>query len=280
MTGEINTNSDPDPYDDELELGRATAVPVKIIGKPNVTLAPEFGGANTWPIPNSNGSSGQTYTQIGQRRPTRHRLRIWIPSISGSGQTDIGESNPAIGSSFVWTNTTGSPVNLLTLRGFLTTDAVVANRFVQVQIKDASNNILVAAQDTLAVVASSTIAINAYQGAAQTNSASGFAGIPLPLNLTVPINGTVTLNIVNMDPGDQLSQVVIAYSSNGVGQVRISADLPSLINGGGVTIPAAIIPFGDMTWDSEKPCYATCDGGTATIFTLDESYLEKGGQAV
>lgn len=31
MTGEINTNYDPDPYDDEEELGRVSAVPVKVI---------------------------------------------------------------------------------------------------------------------------------------------------------------------------------------------------------------------------------------------------------
>jgi hypothetical protein len=31
MSDEINTNYDPDPYDDETELGRSTAVPVRII---------------------------------------------------------------------------------------------------------------------------------------------------------------------------------------------------------------------------------------------------------
>ena len=91
MTGEINTNSDPDPYDDELELGRATAVPVKIIGKPNVTLAPEFGGATLglFPILMAVRLLSDFYTN----RPTQANIAIvstsiWIlSSISGSGQT-------------------------------------------------------------------------------------------------------------------------------------------------------------------------------------------------
>lgn len=47
-------------------------------------------------------------------------------------------------------------------------------------------------------------------------------------------------------------------------------DVAALINGGGLPVVAAMIPFGGggragMTRASQKPCYATHDGVTAVI---------------
>ena len=66
-------------------------------------------------------------------------------------------------------------------------------------------------------------------------------------------------------------------SVNDATAVMISSDLGTLLNGGGLTILAAQIPFGGgggMTWESQRPCYATAIGGTAVISTLDETFAE------
>lgn len=124
-------------------------------------------------------------------------------------------SSPTLtGTSFVWVNTTGQPVLPTGFRAFFTADAVVANRFGVIQYHDAAGNILVSSQYTTAVVASTTIAWNAFIGASQSNSASGFATVPLPSDVMIPPGGNFTLSVANEDVADTLSQIELEYQAN------------------------------------------------------------------
>lgn len=183
---------------------------VLVIGPPSTSFTLQLGSRYIPGVTDAEGKYLLTPV-IFKLKPDDQRI---LTAGSSTGQTETAESNPAAGQPFIWTNTTGAPISLTALRGFLTTDSVVANRFIGIQLKDANNNIIAGLQDTIAVVASSTITINSYQGATQTNGASGFISLPLPTNLTVPVNGTVVLTIANMDAGDQLSQIVIAYTGS------------------------------------------------------------------
>jgi hypothetical protein len=69
----------------------------------------------------------------------------------------------------------------------------------------------------------------------------------------------------------------ITSISEGATSVILASDVGTLQNGGGATILAAMIPFGGgsgLTWESQRACYATCIGGTATIITIDELFAE------
>jgi len=253
-------------------------------------IPPEFVGLNTWPVPQSlaTGGSGQGYVQIGQRRYARSRMRIWIASISGTGtltgQQEIVGSNPAPGADYIYTNNTNGYVQVISAFGQMTTDATVANRFLAYKILDSSGNRLAQAGDTTAQVASTVLNFSAYIGANQINTASGGPTvIPLPATLYIPPGGSFHLSGQDGASADQWSQItlVLSQGSDAAGtQIRIASDVPTLQNGGGIAIPSGLIPFGGgggWSWESQRPCYATCDNGSGTVLTADESFADEPG---
>lgn len=137
---------------------------------------------------------------------------------SGPSAQAIVTAGTLTGTTWTWVNNTGGPVTLTSLRTILTTDATVANRFIQLQIRDASGNVLASPTNTSAVLASSSIEVSFYQGASNAFSPSGNAFIALP-DVQVPAGGSVFLTVSGLDAGDTLSANVLSYegASSGAG---------------------------------------------------------------
>jgi hypothetical protein len=259
-------------------------VHIKSSGIATEPLSPEFAGVNNFTIPNLNvqvGLGATNFVQILQRRRHRSHARIWITSISGGGQQEVQISNPATGANASWTNTTGSPVQILTAVGTLTTDATAGNRSVYIQYKDAAGNNIARAQDTTAVVASSSVTIWGSQGGQSVNVASGNSFVPLPTNFYIPIGGSLVFTGVLDATDDNWTNIFFTYTSTSPNYVYIASDIGVIqnpvIGGAGFLVPASMIPFGGgngYSWKSQRPCYATCVGGTAQISVIDESYQE------
>jgi hypothetical protein len=74
VTEQINTNFDPDPFDDELELGGIRPVPIINVGESVKPRAPEFGSCSIFTAPVANTAIP---VQILQRRPLRYAAYIY-----------------------------------------------------------------------------------------------------------------------------------------------------------------------------------------------------------
>ncbi len=264
---QINTNYDEDPYDDEDVLGRAVAVPVRVVksGEEKI-VAPEYCSLQTWTIPQWNVAQP---AQILTRQLTRYQSRLFLqPTSPGSGETIVPA--PAVDTSIIYTNNTGVPQTLQSLRAALTTDATVGNRFAAVQIKDASGNILFAVSNGTATPASTTVTVTGYVGATQSNSASTFTA-PLPGTVSIPVGGTVTILGQQGATADQWSSAILTFTGS-TPAVWINSKPEPLVqpNGPfGFLLPASTL----FVWESQEPCYVICVGsGVSQISVEDQIY--------
>lgn len=138
-------------------------------------------------------------------------------SASSTASTEVTPSNPAAGASYVYTNTTGAPQQVTSLNATFTASATVANRYINVIVKDAAGNMLWSANNTNAVVASGFIVYDGYIGATQQNSGAGDWIFPLPTTGgLIPAGGTLTIGGI-ANAGDQIGAVVLAFSSAATG---------------------------------------------------------------
>lgn len=135
-----------------------------------------------------------------------------MPPVGGPG-TPGQNGNPAIafmpgiapGPTFIWTVpglAGGPPVTVLSLSAMFTADAVVANRFIQVSVKDAASNFLSSVGDTTAVTANNVIRLTCAPGAAQVNASVGLTSLPLTPNVLLP-GWQVVITASGGDAGDQ-----------------------------------------------------------------------------
>lgn len=255
MTAEINTNSESDPYDDEEELGRATAVPVKIIGKPSVTLAPEFGSLLTTII----GQYGVAQpTQLLQRRQTRHKSRLYVSgnTVSSTPSTAYGTATtPAANTNFV--ALTGLPIGLYSVAWTFNLEGTPsATDIDNVQIHVTGGG--------------------ATQRGVNGATAGQYPQLPAILAITAAGQNIDMQNIVLATTGAIYSGTIVAtpLATNPVVYMNSRPDglsaAPAPIGG---LIPAQSW----LVWESQEPIYATCVGGTATVLVLDESYQERKG---
>lgn len=134
-----------------------------------------------------------------------------------SSQTTTVQTAPAAGANFIYTNQTGAPQSLLAAQATFVTDAVVGNRKVSLQISDAGGHVIASVIDGTLIVASSTITIDAYQGATQTNAASGTTILPIPQNIIIPPGGTVQFLASGIDAGDQWSAINLTFGTASTG---------------------------------------------------------------
>ena len=136
------------------------------------------------------------------------RVEGWITSAVTAAPAELNPANPAVATSFVYTNNTGAPQQITSIHASLTTDATVLNRFIFVQVMDTAGKILWSANNGTAVAASSTIAFNGYVNASQQNSASGNFTFPLPASGgLIPAGGTLTIGAGSFGAADQISGV-------------------------------------------------------------------------
>jgi hypothetical protein len=176
--------------------------------------------------------------------------RIIITGPTGASQqtqqTTIVGTQPPAGSNFTWTNNTGVAQELIAVQAFFTADANAANRFLKVAILDANGHVIAYTQDATAVVASTTITINAYQGGTLENAASGTFNGVLPQNLFVPAGGSVQINAANIDSGDQFSNIYLVFA----GTTPNSTGTPFTLQLGRRVWNLALPPTGVLTISS------------------------------
>lgn len=259
---------EPQVYDAEKEWA-AEPVPVVSMGE---SAAPEYGACMTWPVQQA--GVGQP-VQILQRRVRRHKAKIYQTSPSGSGATDFPQANPPAGTNFTYTVPPGTAQTITAVRVFFTTSAAVANRFVSLQVRDASGNILSSINNASAIVASSSLQLTwstSITGFAF--GASGNALMPMPITTPLQPGWQLVVTISGEDAADQLSQIVITLA-NAAASIIINSKLDPLqgANPQGFTIPAGFA--GNIEWESQQPCYAIAIGGTANLSVTDEAYAER-----
>jgi hypothetical protein len=233
-------------------------------------VAPDFGSSNTFTLQLAGAAQP---VQLLQRRIKRSKARIIITGLSNTF-TEITPGNPTAGNGFTYTNNTGVPQTLESIRFTLTTDAVVANRFVFVQIKDTAGNFVWSNFDSAAIVASTTLSVYLAQGIANTaGGASGSTLGGLPSTLQLQPGWSVAIFVSAMDAGDQISSIVLTLTgANTTAIFHNNANVlanPIPPVGVGVQINAA--PF-QFDWESQQPLYGVGIGGTVQVSVIDETY--------
>jgi hypothetical protein len=236
-------------------------------------LAPDYGSTGTFQLQLAGMAQP---VQILQRRYRRSKARVLVMSLAG-GTTELTPGNPAAGSNFVYTNTTGIPQVLNSAAFRLTTSAVVANRFSSVQIKD-SGGLLVggAFQGGGGTPASSTLTVLAAQGAGAStftgtvgNQSVGFPAI------TIQPGWTVQLLVSGIDVADQLSNIVLTFTQSATTAVFHNRpdilSLPTIPAMTGIQVSTAPYSF---DWESQQPLYGVGIGGLVTVSVIDETYAD------
>lgn len=260
--------------------------PVHVVStdaKPNRSTATEFGRWRTVIVSNVQGPYSITpgAARLLNRSLRRKRARIIVNSGSGgTPQTTASQSQPLAGANFLYTNTTGAPQTLAAAQATFTTSVVVGNRKVSLQINDAAGRVIASVIDGTLIVASSTITIDAYQGATQTNAASGTTILPIPQNVVIPPNGTVQFLASGIDVADQWSNINLTFgataqsANDGVivgSREEITSGQPAVIGSlGGFLDIGTSIPYEAQAelW----VCFPASNTGTVIVSVCDEVY--------
>jgi hypothetical protein len=241
--------------------------------RPGLTLAPEFVSLMTWQVPEY-----PAYATVLQRRVTRHRARLWVPSngsttpnggASYTGQGDVVE--PAAGTTVASLNgDTAIPAGTYTVSGVSMLQGTTT-------IADANNMGL--------YVGATLIQTLPYGDMPQTNYPWG------PVTIVLATPQIVTVKTIGAGSGtatyfQSFQATPVAGSGAGAATaVVLGRTIAELQNGvaangqagSGLYIASAMIPFGGgggMSWESQRECIATAIGGTVTLTVLDESYAQ------
>lgn len=166
--------------------------------------------------------SGAITVQNPEKNPIKITdvIATWSPA---STQTTTNPGNPAAGSNFTYTNTSGQPQTLLEIQGTFTADAVALTRFISVLGFDAAGHQIFKVSDLAGVVASTNATIIAGQGFQQVSGATGTVFSPLPLNAVIPPNGTVVLQASPIDPGDTWTSIFVTVNTPGTATLKIGS---------------------------------------------------------
>lgn len=264
---------DSEYIEDEPQTYSGPAIPVYIDPKFNDVekISPDYGSTGTFVLQ----LAGQAQpVQVLQRRERRNKARVLVMSLGNMTAQELLIANPAAGSGWTYTNTSGLPQTLQSVQSFFTADATVANRFVSITAHDANNNVLWVVINGTAVVASSTLRINAFVGATQLNSASGTWTAPVP-QVPIPPGGNIIVSSGTLGPGDTFTQNNITFIQSGV--VAMFHNRPDILSlptpppNTGVQITTAPFAF---DWESQQPLYGVGIGGTVQVSVIDESYAD------
>jgi hypothetical protein len=270
------TTYDDEYVEDAPQVYDGPPIPVHITSGSHTDyterLAPDFGSAGTFVLQLAGAAQP---VQVLQRRYRRNKARVLVMSMSGT-VTELTPGNPAPGSTFTYTNTSGQAQTLNSVTWRLVTDATVANRFMSIQIKDASGNVIATALQTgTGTPASTTITwfASANTGAATFAGASGNQASGLPSVILQP-GYSVTLAVSNMDAGDQISNIIFTFTQNNTAIFHNRPDvlsLPTPPPNVGIQVSSAPYSF---DWESQQPLYGVGIGGLVTVSVIDETYAD------
>jgi hypothetical protein len=211
-----------------------------------ISLPPELCSLSTFQITQFGSSGGQAsgvqgsattgIVRILQRRLTRHRARIWIPSLQSTGGTNPTPSQPAVPASGVAVqNTNLYPVDVTITGGTVT--AVVVNG---VTVGTGDGTYLVPVAGSISMT---------------------YSVAPTWVWADANPTGSPTTAVVLGRTEAEVQNGVAANGLQGSGLYIPAAMIPF---GGG----------GGLPWENQRDCFATAIGGTATIIVLDESYAQ------
>lgn len=228
---------------------------------------PEFGSWQTvsWPALTTPQASAQ---QLLPEARKRYEAQIVVIGSAGSGGlVEQNPANPAAGTNFTFVNNTGQTINLVSIRGTFTADAVVANRNISLQILDPAGNVVAVTPNNASTVASTSLVVNGVVGGSILSNASGNCVLPIPIT-ALPPGWQVRLAAAGIDPGDTWTGIFLSYTTTGA-FVRIGSMAQVLNNGGGQIQFGTRIPY-----HSAQPVWVASDGvNAATVLVLDERYL-------
>lgn len=265
---EINTNWDQDPYDDETVLGRATAVPVKLIGKPTVTLKPEFGSLQSLVIPVWGVS---TPVQLLQRQRGRFKARLLLqsqPALSALPSGAIAYTVPKYGS----VTSPGAGVAIAATAvipaGAYYVTAVVSLAGTVAQGTDNANFVIVQGVGTDA----------SFQLNNQITAGPQTFG-PYLFNMQPSATGVYTNNIavqtINAGTAGSIYSVILTVTPAGdlaTSPVYLNSKPDPLSNN---PPQGFIMPPGQfMDWESQQPVYAICVGNNAQVVSVQDLTYE------
>lgn len=121
----------------------------------------------------------------------------------------LPQAQPAAGAGFSYVCGNVWWEELVALSFVLTTDAVVATRFVNLQLLDADGHVLAAVGLNSGTVASQTLNVYAYQTAPSAASAVGTSVVPVWQEIPLRPGWQVRVVGSNLDVGDQITNVVL-----------------------------------------------------------------------
>lgn len=128
-------------------------------------------------------------------------------------------TSPAAGASCSWSQTTFAVQNLIAIRFTLTTDATVANRFVQLTIQSDLNTVWFHG-GFLAVTASQTVQFSYAPGNPASNGAGQYSVQPIP---ALGCSGmmAITAAVSAMPAGDAFSAMTVVLRSGSATQLQL-----------------------------------------------------------
>jgi len=236
-------------------------------------LAVEFGVGSTWPVPNL---ATSVPVQILTRRPTRKKARILVPVPSATANGFTGQAVSATGVSGVApaANTiiaSISAASLLAAAPIGTTWTIQVTYSLQGTIAagDANNMEVVMPIGTVRQVGIFPGVVGNYPQPTFTVTPAAGNNI----SVTNPNNATAAAVY-----GATITATPNGSANSGVTGVVLGHRPDYVQNGQGLVLPASILPL-NLEWESQMPCFAGCQGGVSTVFTLDQSQAAIGAPA-
>lgn len=148
-------------------------------------------------------------TPVARTTSDTARLLLRAPGYAVGQQEAVYPSNPAAGQGLTYTADGRYFERLLTLTVTLTTSAVVANRFIQLFLRDINGNSIISVPAAGVIPASSTVTPNLMTDATSfSNGTSGSTFGHLP-DVLIPPGWSWMVKVFSMDVADQLSGAVL-----------------------------------------------------------------------
>jgi hypothetical protein len=135
-----------------------------------------------------------------------------VSSPVNTAPTLVIPAAPAAGANFSYVMPGPMAQQLASVVFQFVSDAVVANRFLSIQVLDAAGHLIAKTANQAAVLASTAITISAWPTASQQNSATGTAILPLFGGLWLQPGWTLSLIASGIDAGDQINLIALSFA--------------------------------------------------------------------
>ena len=203
----------------------------------------------------------------------RTSVRLLNEGSPGTERLVVAPANPAAGA--LYTYTMQSAGRLKSIGWTFTADAVAATRYQDLVISTAAGDILWQQSASGSIIAGqvSYVALGSGFGTLKQQGA-GLSETGLP-DLDLQPGDTITISIQNIDPGDQISAIVLSILPAAGGGVRLHS-WPGDI--GGVLLPAGMTSYAEI--DTQDEIWAVADPaapGTSWVSVISQYEVPGAG---